>query len=71
MEELQCDSYLAKADAIPKPFLFDPISSKANSILNMRVFTAVIERCADTGFYVGFVPGFPGAHSQGNPRVLN
>lgn len=30
----------------------------------MRVFTAVIERCADTGFYVGFVPGFPGAHSQ-------
>ncbi len=31
----------------------------------MRTFTAVIERCADTGLYVGFVPGFPGAHSQG------
>jgi predicted RNase H-like HicB family nuclease len=31
----------------------------------MRVFTAVIERCPDTGFYVGFVPGFAGAHSQG------
>jgi predicted RNase H-like HicB family nuclease len=31
----------------------------------MRNFTAVIERCADTGLYVGFVPGFPGAHSQG------
>lgn len=31
----------------------------------MRVFTAVIERCADTGLYVGYVPGFPGAHSQG------
>ena len=31
----------------------------------MKAFTAVIERCADTGFYVGFVPGFPGAHSQG------
>jgi len=31
----------------------------------MRVFTAVIEKCPDTGFYVGFVPGFPGAHSQG------
>jgi predicted RNase H-like HicB family nuclease len=31
----------------------------------MRVFTAVIERCPDTGLYVGFVPGFPGAHSQG------
>ncbi len=31
----------------------------------MKAFTAVIERCTDTGFYVGFVPGFPGAHSQG------
>lgn len=31
----------------------------------MRSFTAVIERCSDTGFYVGYVPGFPGAHSQG------
>lgn len=31
----------------------------------MRVFTAVIEKCADTNVYVGYVPGFPGAHSQG------
>ena len=31
----------------------------------MKVFTAVIEKCPDTGLYVGFVPGFPGAHSQG------
>jgi len=31
----------------------------------MRTFTAVIERCPDTGLYVGFVPGFAGAHSQG------
>jgi predicted RNase H-like HicB family nuclease len=31
----------------------------------MRNFTAVIERCPDTGFFVGYVPGFPGAHSQG------
>jgi predicted RNase H-like HicB family nuclease len=30
----------------------------------MRTFTAVIERCPDTGFYVGYIPGFPGAHSQ-------
>lgn len=28
-------------------------------------FTAVIERCLDTGLFVGHVPGFPGAHSQG------
>jgi predicted RNase H-like HicB family nuclease len=30
----------------------------------MRTFTAVIEKDPDTGFYVGYVPGFPGAHSQ-------
>ena len=32
----------------------------------MRTFTAVIERCPDTGLYVGYVPGFSGAHSQGS-----
>jgi predicted RNase H-like HicB family nuclease len=31
----------------------------------MRTFTAVIERCPDTNLFVGYVPGFPGAHSQG------
>jgi predicted RNase H-like HicB family nuclease len=31
----------------------------------MKTFTAVIEKCNETGLYVGFVPGFPGAHSQG------
>ncbi|MFC1863688.1 type II toxin-antitoxin system HicB family antitoxin [Thermodesulfobacteriota bacterium] len=31
----------------------------------MKTFTAVIEKCSETGLYVGFVPGFPGAHSQG------
>jgi predicted RNase H-like HicB family nuclease len=30
----------------------------------MRTYTAVIERCSDTGLFVGYVPGFPGAHSQ-------
>jgi predicted RNase H-like HicB family nuclease len=30
----------------------------------VRTFTAIVERDSDTGFYVGFVPGFPGAHSQ-------
>jgi predicted RNase H-like HicB family nuclease len=33
----------------------------------MKAYTAVIERCADTGMYVGYVPGFPGAHSQAGP----
>ncbi len=32
--------------------------------MNMKTFTAVVERCPETGLYVGYVPGFPGAHSQ-------
>ena len=28
-------------------------------------YTAIIERCPDTGLYVGYVPGRQGAHSQG------
>lgn len=31
----------------------------------MATFVAVIERDIDTGYYVGYVPNFPGAHSQG------
>jgi len=31
----------------------------------MNVFTAIIEKCPDTGLYVGYVPNFPGAHTQG------
>lgn len=30
----------------------------------MKIFTAIIERCPDTGLYVSYVPGFPGAHTQ-------
>ena len=30
----------------------------------MRSYTAVIEKCAETGLYVGYVPGFPGVHSH-------
>lgn len=33
----------------------------------MKTFTAVIERCKDTGLYVGHVPSFAGAYSQGEP----
>ena len=28
-------------------------------------FTAIVEYCKDTDLYVGYVPGFAGAHSQG------
>jgi predicted RNase H-like HicB family nuclease len=30
----------------------------------MKIFTAIVERDTETNFYVGYVPGFPGAHSQ-------
>ncbi|SJM95199.1 conserved hypothetical protein [Crenothrix polyspora] len=30
----------------------------------MRNYTAIVEKCYDTGLYVGFIPGFPGAHTQ-------
>lgn len=31
----------------------------------MKQYTAVIEKCTETSLYVGYVPGFPGTHSQG------
>ena len=33
-------------------------------ILGVKNFTAIIERDPVTGLLVGYVPGFPGAHSQ-------
>ena len=31
----------------------------------MRTFNVVVERDRDTRTYVGYVPGWPGAHTQG------
>ena len=31
----------------------------------MRTFKAVVERDIETGLFVGYVPGFAGAHTQG------
>lgn len=31
----------------------------------MKTFTAIIEKDPDTHLYVGYIPGFIGAHSQG------
>lgn len=33
--------------------------------MRIRTYTAVVEKCSDTDLFVGYVPGFPGAHSQG------
>lgn len=30
----------------------------------MHIYTAIIEKCPDTGLYVGYVLNFPGAHTQ-------
>jgi predicted RNase H-like HicB family nuclease len=32
----------------------------------VRTYTAVIQQDPETGVYVGYVPGWPGAHSQGD-----
>ena len=31
----------------------------------MRNYTAIVERCTESGLFVGFIPGFKGAHTQG------
>lgn len=31
----------------------------------MKTYNYIVEKCPQTGLYVGYVPGFPGAHSQG------
>lgn len=33
--------------------------------IDMRQYTAVVEHCQETNLFVGYIPGFPGAHSQG------
>ena len=30
----------------------------------MRNYTAIVERCTETGLFTGFIPGFQGAHTQ-------
>ncbi len=41
------------------------VRSKDGVLAVMSTYTAVVERCPETGLYVGYVPGFPGAHTQG------
>ena len=30
----------------------------------MKTYTAIVEKCSNTGLFVGYVPGFAGAHTQ-------
>lgn len=41
-----------------------PLMSASVILCTMKTYTAVVEKCPDTGLYVGYVPGFAGAHSQ-------
>jgi len=34
-------------------------------MIDMKTYTVVVEKDQATGLFVGHVPGFPGAHSQG------
>lgn len=40
-------------------------TEKQQEHIAMKTYTAVVEKDKDTGLFVGYVPGFPGAHSQG------
>ena len=31
----------------------------------MRNYTTIVELCTESGLFVGFIPGFKGAHTQG------
>jgi predicted RNase H-like HicB family nuclease len=42
-----------------------PVIVLGHGANRMTAYTAVVEKCPSTGLYVGYVPGFPGAHSQG------
>jgi predicted RNase H-like HicB family nuclease len=30
----------------------------------MRNYTAIVEFCEETKLFIGYIPGFPGAHTQ-------
>jgi predicted RNase H-like HicB family nuclease len=47
------------------PSASKPSRRRSSRQVGVRDFTAVIERCPRTHLYVGSIPGFAGAHSQG------
>jgi len=40
------------------------LGANVGKVRRMTTYTAVVERCSETGLYVGHVPGFAGAHTQ-------
>lgn len=53
--------YLDNAEALGEKSIIT--GNKVTSHIEIA-YTAVIKHCRDTGLYVGYVPGFPCAHSQ-------
>lgn len=54
---------------LAQAFTMSPVTPAAVAVCYhdaMRTFTAVIERDGTTGQFVGYVPGWPGAYSQGD-----
>ena len=47
------------------PHLSCPAIGPGSIFSPMHTYTAVVERDPETGVFVGYVPGWPGAHSQG------
>ena len=45
-------------------FIESPENTARVSFSSMKTYTAVVERSPETGLFVGFIPGFPGAHTQ-------
>jgi predicted RNase H-like HicB family nuclease len=45
--------------------VWNRLTHQQGKTMNARLFTAIIERCPDTGLLVGSIPGWPGAHTQG------
>jgi predicted RNase H-like HicB family nuclease len=41
------------------------LGRKREETVALQTFDFIVEKDADTGLYVGYVPGWPGAHTQG------
>lgn len=52
------------ASKIARPYHDMNNASYSQTELAMRTFTAIIERDPESNLYIGYVPGFPGAHTQ-------
>ena len=58
----------AVVQEVAQSCIMNPVSARNSQPKGedlMQAFNMVVERDPDTGLYVGYVPGWPGAHTQG------